>query len=87
MEYGSELFVNVFEEFLDSSRVIDEGWWYFEVMGRDGVESGLDVVGNLFNEVRWVFVLYVVYLIFNFFYRDFVMVRNRVSIFWNLLVN
>ena len=50
-EHGAELSVYSVEEFLNRSRVSDEGDGERDTLGRDGAVSGLSCVGNPFDEV------------------------------------
>jgi len=65
-EHSSELFTDTFEELLDGSAVTDEGSRHLKTAGRDVTDGGLHVVGDPFNEVAGVLVLYVEHLFVNF---------------------
>ena len=69
-EHGSELVTNSLEKFLDRGRVADKGGRHLETTGRNGAESGLDIVGDPLNEVRVVLVLDVAHLVLNFLHGD-----------------
>jgi hypothetical protein len=69
-EHGSELVTNTLEELLDRGGVTDEGGGHLETTGRDGAESGLDVVRNPLDEVRVVLVLNVAHLVLDFLHGD-----------------
>jgi len=62
-EHGSELLTNSLEHLLDGGGVSEEGNSHLETLGRDIADSGLDVVGDPFNEVRGVLVLNVEHLL------------------------
>src|SRR5699024_7041066 len=68
--HSSELVADTLEELLDGGRVTDEGGGHAEVAGRNGAESGLDVVGNPLNEVGLVLVLDVAHLVLDFLHGD-----------------
>jgi hypothetical protein len=55
------------EHLLDSSGVSDEGDSHFQSLGGDIANGGLNVVGDPFNEIGRVLVLYVEHLLINFF--------------------
>ena len=61
-EHGGELLRDTFEQFLYSGAVTDEGGGHLEPTWWDVTDSGLDVVGDPFNEVAAVLVLHVQHL-------------------------
>merc|ERR1712055_1165783 len=65
-EHSSELFRDTFEEFLDSSAVSNEGGGHLQSTWRNVTDGGLNVVGDPFNEVAAVLVLYVEHLLIDF---------------------
>ena len=65
-EHGSELLTNTLEHLLDGGGVTKEGNSHLETLRRDIANSGLDVVGDPFNEVRGVLVLNVEHLLVDF---------------------
>merc|ERR1719486_19526 len=65
-EHGSELFTDSLEHLLDGGGVTEEGNRHLETLWWDIADSGLDVVGDTFNEVRGVLVLNVEHLLINF---------------------
>ena len=67
-EHGSKLFANALEQFLDGSRVSNEGGGHFQASGRDVTNGSLDIIGDPFNEVRAVLVLDVEHLLIDFFH-------------------
>lgn len=69
-EHGSELITDTLEELLDGGGVTNEGRAHLQSLGRDGAESGLDVVGDPLNEVRGVLVLDVAHLVLNLLHGD-----------------
>ena len=69
-EHGSELVTDTLEELLDRGRVTHEGRGHLETAGRNGAESGLDVVGDPLNEVGGVLVLDVAHLVLDFLHGD-----------------
>ena len=69
-EHGSELVTDTLEELLDGGGVADEGSGHLETTGRDGAESGLDVVGDPLDEVRRVLVLDVAHLVLDLLHGD-----------------
>merc|ERR1719380_323049 len=62
-EHSSELLTNSLEPFLDGGGVSEEGNSHLESLWWDIADSGLDVVGDPFNEVRGVLVLDVEHLL------------------------
>jgi hypothetical protein len=66
-EHGGELFSNSLEHFLDGSGVSEESDGHLESLWWDIANTGFDVVGNPFDEVRRVLVLDVEHLFVNFF--------------------
>jgi len=64
-EHSGELFADPLEELLDGSAVSDEGGGHLETSGRNVTDGGLDVVGDPFDEVAAVLVLYVQHLLIN----------------------
>jgi hypothetical protein len=69
-EHGSELVTDTLEQLLDGGGVTDEGGGHLETAGRNGAESGLDVVGDPLNEVRGVLVLDVAHLVLDLLHGD-----------------
>ena len=65
-EHNSELLAYSLEELLDGGAVSDKGGRHLETSGRNVTDGGLDVVGNPFNEVAAVLVLYVQHLLIDF---------------------
>merc|ERR1719199_945487 len=65
-EHGGELFSDSLEHFLDGGGVTKESNCHLESLGWDIADSGLDVVGDPFNEVRRVLVLDVKHLLIDF---------------------
>ena len=65
-EHDSELFSDSLEHFLDSSGVTNEGDSHLESLGRNIADSGLDVVGDPFYEVRVVLRFDIEHLLVNF---------------------
>merc|ERR1719486_828028 len=65
-EHGSELFTYTLEHLLDGGGVSEEGNSHLESLWWDIADSGLDVVGDPFNEVRGVLVLNVEHLLIDF---------------------
>ena len=64
-EHSGELLGHTLEELLDGGAVSDEGGGHLQTTGWDVTYSGLDVVGDPFNEVAAVLVLYVQHLLVN----------------------
>ena len=64
-EHSSELLRDALEQLLDGSAVTNEGTRHLQATGWDVTDSGLDVVGDPFNEVAAVLVLYVEHLLIN----------------------
>merc|ERR550532_3770121 len=64
-EHSGELLGHTLEQLLDSGAVPDEGGGHLQTTGWDVADSGLDVVGDPFNEVAAVLVLYVQHLFVN----------------------
>ena len=62
-EHSSELLADPLEELLDGGAVSDEGGRHLESSGRNVTDGGLDVVGDPFDEVAAVLVLYVQHLL------------------------
>merc|ERR1712100_857089 len=62
-EHGGELLSDSLEHLLDGGGVTEEGNCHLESLGGDVADSGLDVVGDPFNEVRGVLVLDVEHLL------------------------
>jgi len=62
-EHGSELLTDTLEHLLDGGGVTKEGNSHLETLRRDIADSGFDVVGDPFNEVRGVLVLNVEHLL------------------------
>ena len=58
-EHSSELLADPLEELLDGGAVSDEGGRHLESSGRNVTDGGLDVVGDPFDEVAAVLILYV----------------------------
>ena len=56
-EHSGKLFGDALEQFLDGCAVADESGGHLETTWWDVADSGLDVVGDPFNEVTAVFVL------------------------------
>ena len=65
-EHSSELLADPLEELLDGGGVSDESGRHLESSGRNVTDGGLDVVGDPFDEVAAVLVLYVQHLLINF---------------------
>ena len=68
-EHGSKLFANALEQFLDGSRVSDEGGGHFQASGRDVTNGSLNVIGDPFHKVRAVLVLDVQHLFIDLLHR------------------
>jgi len=66
-EHSSELLSDSLEHLLDGSRVTNEGDRHLETLWWDITDSGFDVVGDPFDEVRRVLVLDVEHLFINLF--------------------
>jgi len=66
-EHSSELFGDSLEHLLDGGGVTNEGDRHLETLGRDITDSGLDVVGDPFDEIRGVLVLDIEHLFVNLF--------------------
>ena len=64
-EHGGELLRDALEQLLDGSAVTNEGTRHLQATGWDVTDSGLDVVGDPFNEVAAVLVLHVEHLLIN----------------------
>jgi len=64
-EHSGELLADPLEELLDGSAVSDEGGRHLETSGRNVTDGGLDIVGDPFDEVAAVLVLYVQHLLIN----------------------
>ena len=62
-EHSGELLRHTFEQLLDGGAVSDEGGGHLQTTWWDVTYSGLDVVGDPFNEVAAVLVLYVEHLL------------------------
>ena len=62
-EHSSELLADPLEELLDGGAVSDEGGGHLESSGRNVTDGGLDVVGDPFDEVAAVLVLYIQHLL------------------------
>lgn len=69
-EHSSELIADTLEQLLDGGGVTNEGGGHLEATGRNGAESGLDVVGDPLNEVALVLVLDVAHLVLNLLHGD-----------------
>ena len=67
-EHSSELFAHTLEQLLDGRRVANESGAHLQTSWRDIANGGLHVVGDPFNEVRGVLVLYVQHLLVHFFH-------------------
>merc|ERR1739847_22491 len=65
-EHSGELLADPLEELLDSGAVSDEGGGHLETSGRNVADGGLHVVGDPFDEVAAVLVLYVQHLLVYF---------------------
>merc|ERR550539_1088007 len=65
-EHGGKLLGDTFEKFLDGGAVTNEGGGHLKTTWRDVADSGLDVVGDPFNEVAAVLVLDVQELLVDF---------------------
>jgi hypothetical protein len=65
-EHGGELLTNTLEHLLDGSGVSEESNWHLETLWWDIADGWLDVVGDPFDEVRWVLVLNVEHLFIDF---------------------
>jgi hypothetical protein len=66
-EHSGELFGDSLEHFLDGGGVTNEGNRHLETLWWDITDSGFDVVGDPFNEVRRVLVLDVEHLFIDLF--------------------
>jgi hypothetical protein len=66
-EHGGELFSDSLEHFLDCSWVTEESDGHFQTFGGDIANRWFDIVGDPFDEIRWVFVLDVQHLFVNLF--------------------
>ena len=64
-EHGGELLRDALEQLLDGSAVTNKGTRHLQATGWDVTDSGLDVVGDPFNKVAAVLVLYVEHLLIN----------------------
>jgi len=64
-EHAGELLSDSLEHFLDGGGVTDESNCHLESLGGDVADSGLDVVGDPFDEVRRVLVLDIEHLLVN----------------------
>ncbi|KAK6298833.1 hypothetical protein J4Q44_G00303430 [Coregonus suidteri] len=62
-EHSCELLRDALEQLLDGSAVSNEGGSHLEASGRNVTDCSLDVVGDPFNEVAAVLVLYVQHLL------------------------
>ena len=69
-EHSSELVTDTFEELLYGGGVTNEGGGHLKTTWGDGVESGLDVVGNPLDEEGAVLVLDVAHLVLNLLHGD-----------------
>jgi hypothetical protein len=58
-EHRGELFSNSFEHFLDSGRVTNESNSHFKSFRGDITNRRFNVIGDPFNEIRRIFILYV----------------------------
>merc|ERR1711973_665153 len=67
-EHSCELLADTFEQFLDGSRVTNEGSRHLQTSRWNVADSCLHVIRNPFNEVRAVLVLHVQHLLINFFH-------------------
>ena len=65
-EHSGELLTDSLEELLDGGGVANECTGHLEASGRNVTDSGLDIVGDPFNEVAGVLVLDVEHLLVNF---------------------
>jgi hypothetical protein len=65
-EHGSELVRDTLEEFLNGSRVTNEGNRHLESLGGNVTDGSLDIVGDPFNKVGRVLVLDIEHLLVNF---------------------
>ena len=65
-KHSGELFRDTFEEFLNGGAVADKCGGHLETTWWDVTDGGLDVVGDPFNEVAAVLVLYVQHLFVDF---------------------
>jgi hypothetical protein len=70
-EHGSELVTDTLEELLDGGGVTNECRRHLKTTGRDGAESGLNVVGDPLDEVGGVLVLDVAHLVLHFLHGNF----------------
>ena len=68
-EHSSELLTDTLEQLLDGCAVSDEGSRHLQTTWWDVTYSCLDVVGDPFNEVAAVFVLYVEHLLIDLLHR------------------
>ncbi|KAG7216959.1 hypothetical protein INR49_001613 [Caranx melampygus] len=64
-EHGSELLRDAFEQLLDGCAVSNESDSHLEATGWNVTDSGLDIVGDPFDEVTAVLVLHVEHLLVN----------------------
>ena len=64
-EHSSELFADSLENLLDGGCVANKGGGHLQATGRDVANGGLHVVGDPFDEVGAVLVLYVQHLLVN----------------------
>jgi len=62
-EHSSELLAHTLEQLLDGGAVSDEGGAHLQSSGWDVTYSGLDIVGDPFDEVAAVLVLYIQHLL------------------------
>jgi hypothetical protein len=65
-EHSSELFGDTLEHFLNGSVVSDESGSHLKTLWWDVANGGLDVVGDPFNEIAGILVLYVEHLFIDF---------------------
>lgn len=68
-EHGRELITDTLEEFLDGSRVTEEGNSHLETPWCNLTLSAEDIVGDPLDEVGRVFVLDVLHLLLDFLHR------------------
>ena len=68
-EHGSKLFANALEQFLDGSRVSNEGGGHFQASGRDVTNGSLNIIRDPFDKVGAVLVLDVEELFIHLLHR------------------
>ena len=68
-EHGGELLGDALEQFLDGGRVTNESGGHLQATWWDVADGGLDIVGDPFDEVGRVLVLYIQHLLVNLLHR------------------